>query len=119
MAEGTYACASGLGNIATLDHFDALAFVKLCPLNPRPGQQQIAPLETFEKMATTTTIVRSFETVGPVCNNNGNNNGRHSRHSSKVATATTTTIVHPFETVLFFCNNHGNNNAATRDIRQT
>ena len=28
LAEGTYACASGLSNIGTLDHFDALAFVK-------------------------------------------------------------------------------------------
>ena len=50
MAEGTWACASGLGNIATLDHFDALAFVKYrAPkvggrptTNPKP--------ETFAKM---------------------------------------------------------------------
>ena len=28
LAEGTSASPSGLGNIATLDHFDALAFVK-------------------------------------------------------------------------------------------
>ena len=36
MAEGTWACASGLGNIATLDRFDALAFVKLILLKVRP-----------------------------------------------------------------------------------
>ena len=49
MAEGTSASPSGLGNIATLDHFDALAFVKYILLKNGVGQQQVAKPETFVK----------------------------------------------------------------------
>ena len=36
LAEGTCVCRSRLGNIATLGHFDALAFVKLIAPPNRP-----------------------------------------------------------------------------------
>ena len=75
MAEGASACASRLGEVVTFAHFGALASVKSLVPNAGPCQQQIAPLEAFEKNAfPTTTILPKPETFSKNHNNNKNNN---------------------------------------------
>ena len=49
LAEVTAPCASRLGNMLTLAHFGALAFVKSLNRNPAPSQQQRQNLKHLQK----------------------------------------------------------------------
>ena len=75
LAEGTYACASRLGEVVTFAHFGALASVKSLGPNHGLWPTTTPPLEAFEKNAfPTTTILPKPETFSKNHNNNKNVN---------------------------------------------
>ena len=108
MDEGTAACASRLGEVVTFAHFGALASVKPLLRNAGPCQQQIAPLEAFEKIAfPTTTILPKPETFNKNSNNNNNGNNNASncvaRHTQIALEAIISSAPRSSEADLLLC----------------